>query len=71
MKPGLSLPLLTNPKASIFSEAVFMTTDELDTDCLICIGARHGDAQNLAGMPRHKAGVCCKKEEAGPKFVLL
>lgn len=70
-KPRLSLTLLTNPKASIFSEAVFMTADELDTDCLICIGARHRDAQNLAGMPRHKAGACCKKEEAGPMFVLL
>lgn len=33
-----------------------MTTYKLDTDCLICIGARHRDVQNLAGMPRRKGG---------------
>jgi len=56
VKPQLSLTRLTMPKASVFSKAVFMTTYKLDTDCLICIGARHRDAQNLAGTPRHHGG---------------
>lgn len=55
-KPGLRQTLLTSPKASVFSEAIFMTTYKLDTDCLICIGARHRDAQHLAGMPRREGG---------------
>lgn len=53
-KPRLRLACLNTPKASVFSEAVFMATYKLDTDCLICIGARHRDAQNLAGVSRHK-----------------
>lgn len=61
-KPGLRQTLLTSPKASVFSEAIFMTTYKLDTDCLICIGARHRDAQHLAGMPRREGGGCYKRD---------
>lgn len=48
-----------------------MTIYTLDTDCSICIHARHRDAQNLAGKPRHKRCECCKREETGPLFVFL
>lgn len=64
-EPRLGLTLLTTPKASDFSEAVFMTTYKLDTDCLICIGARHRDAQNLAGMPRHGGGLVLQQGVVG------
>lgn len=55
----------------VFSEAIFMTIYTLDTDCLICIGARHRDTQNLAGKPRLKGCECCKREETGPLFMFL
>lgn len=41
----------------LFSKVIFMTTSKLDTDCLICIGARHRGAQNLASRPRREGGV--------------
>lgn len=51
-RPGLSPSL-----KPLFSKVIFMTTSKLDTDCLICIGARHRGAQNLASRPRREGGV--------------